>query len=263
MNARWDTPTVVERTGTIVFLHGWAEDHRSMLLWATALASYGYEGILPDLRNFGASDRAPVGFGPSEAEDIVDLLKSLQTRGQLQRPVFLFGESYGATVAINAAAQAPNLIDRVVALEPFVDAASAIRGFVKESKSPYSSINGRAFAIYARHVFTDKRVDRAIAVSGKRLGVDLDQVGIRVPLRTNRVCTLLIQGARDEFLATADVRALQDSPQLRYVELPNESHLSLPIRTDLLAKPIADWLVHAATCPMFVAPPDPLNVPRE
>ena len=262
MRAQWGTPTPVPASGTIVYLHGWADDHRTMLLWATALAPHGYRGVLPDLRNFGKSDRAPVGFGPREAGDIVDLLKSLQAHGELQRPVYLFGESYGATVAINTAAQAPELVDGVVALEPFVDAASAIRGFIEESKSPSSSINGKAFAFYARHAFTRARTDRAILESGQRLGIDLDKTGIRAPLRDNHVCTLLVQGGRDEFLDASNVRALRDSPRVRYVELPNESHLSLPVRIDLLADPVAAWLQDSTDCPAFAAPDDPFEVAR-
>ena len=257
----WGEPTPVNARGSIVFLHGWGEDHSMMMMWSLAMARYGYQGVLPDLRNFGASDRAPVGFGPREAEDIVDLLKALRDRGQLQRPVFLFGASYGATVAINAASQAPELVDGVVAMEPFVDAASAIRGFVRESKSPRSSINGKAFAFYARHAFTDARVDKAIAESGTRLGIDLANTGIRAPLRDNRVCTLLLQGGRDEFLKASDVRALQGSPQVRYAELPNESHLTLPLRIDLLAAPVSSWLQDIATCPSFTAPAEPPQVP--
>ena len=78
-----------------------------MMMWSLAMARYGYQGVLPDLRNFGASDRAPVGFGPREAEDIVDLLQELRSQGNLQSPVYLLGVSYGADVAINAAAMAP------------------------------------------------------------------------------------------------------------------------------------------------------------
>jgi pimeloyl-ACP methyl ester carboxylesterase len=249
VNMEWDgEPTPVPRAGTIVYLHGWGDDHSTMMLWATALARHGYEGVLPDLRNFGASDRAPVGFGPREADDIVDLLKALQSR-PLQRPVYLFGVSYGADVAINAAAQAPGLIDDVVAMEPFVDAASAIRGFVAETKSPYSSINGRAFAFYARHAFDDARVERAITESGERLGLDLGETGIRAPLRDNKVCTLLLQGSRDEFLDASALRKLRDAPHVRYLELAGESHLSLPVRIDLLADPLADWLRDASHCP--------------
>lgn len=60
--------------GTVVYLHGWEMDGSSMLGWALGLADRGYAGIAVDLRNYGDSSRAPAGFGPREATDIVALL---------------------------------------------------------------------------------------------------------------------------------------------------------------------------------------------
>lgn len=250
----WKQPTTVATRGSIVFLHGWAEDHGMMLPWALAMARYGYQGVLPDLRNFGESDRAPVGFGPREAEDIVDLLHALQAHGQLQRPVYLFGVSYGADVAIHAATMAPELIDGVVAMEPFVDAESAIRGFVADARKPAHGLKGRLFSAYARHAFDDARVDAATAESGKRLGIDLHGTGIAAPLRDGRACTLLLQGGEDEFLDPAALRAVSNEPRVRYLEMPEETHLTLPLRIDLLAEQLSQWLPRNAEYPAFALP---------
>ena len=250
----WREPSLVEARGTIVLLHGWGEDHSMMLPWALAMARHGYRGVLPDLRNFGASDRAPVGFGPREAEDIVDLLRALQAEGKLQSPVYLFGVSYGADVAIHAAAMAPDLVDGVVAMEPFVDAESAIRGFVADARKPTSGFKGRLLSTYARHVLDDTHVDAAIAESGKRLGIDLHDTGIATPLRNGRACTLLLQGGEDEFLDPAALRAIPSEPRVRYLEMPEETHLTLPLRIDVLAEPMARWLPQHTDCPVFALP---------
>jgi pimeloyl-ACP methyl ester carboxylesterase len=247
-------PDAVATRGSLVFLHGWDDDHAMMMPWALAMARHGYLGVLPDLRNFGASDRAPVGFGPREAEDIVDLLRALQAQGKLQRPVYLFGVSYGADVAIHAAAMAPGLVDGVVAMEPFVDAESAIRGFVADARKPAHGIKGRLFSAYARHALDDAHVDAAIAESGKRLGIDLHDTGIAVPLREGRACTLLLQGGEDEFFDPAALRALSNSPRIRYLEMPDETHITLPLRIDLLADPLAQWLPQSAECSAFALP---------
>ena len=253
-NFSWKEPTPVATRGSIVFLHGWAENHSMMLPWALAMARHGYQGVLPDLRNFGESDRAPVGFGPREAEDIVDLLRNLQARGQLQHPIYLFGVSYGADVAIHAAAMAPDTVDGVVAMEPFVDAESAIRGFVADARKPAHGLKGRLLSAYARHAFDDMRVDKAIAESGKRLGIDLRDTGIAAPLRNRHACTLLLQGGEDEFFNPTALRAFSDVPQVRYLEMAEETHLTLPLRIDLLADPLAQWLPQARDCPAFALP---------
>ncbi len=249
-----EVPAPVASRGTIVYLHGWGENHGMMLLWALAMARHGYQGVLPDLRNFGESDRAPAGFGPREAEDIVDLIRALQSQGHLQRPVYVFGVSYGATVAINAASQAPELIDGVVAMEPFVDAASAIRGFVADARKPSHGLKGRLLSAYARHAFDDAHVDAAIVESGRRLDLDLRNTGIATPLRDNRVCTLLLQGGEDEFFQPQALRAFSDAPRVRYLEMPGETHLTLPLRIDLLAEPLSRWLPQARDCPVFAVP---------
>ena len=250
----WRERSPVEVRGTIVLLHGWGEDHSMMLPWALAMARHGYLGVLPDLRNFGASDRAPVGFGPREAGDVVDLLHALRAKGHLQRPVYLFGVSYGADVAIHAAATAPDLVDGVVAMEPFVDAESAIRGFVADAQKPTSGLKGRLLSAYSRHVLDDTHVDAAIAESGKRLGIDLHDTGIATPLRDGRVCTLLLQGGEDEFLDPAALRAISNVPRVRYLEMQEETHLTLPLRIDVLAEPMARWLPQYADCPAFALP---------
>ncbi|WP_281286191.1 alpha/beta hydrolase [Pseudoluteimonas lycopersici] len=250
----WGERSPVEARGSIVLLHGWGEDHSMMMTWALAMARHGYQGVLPDLRNFGASDRAPVGFGPREAEDIVDLLRALRAQGKLQSPVYLLGVSYGADVAIHAAAMAPDLIDGVVAMEPFVDAESAIRGFVADARKPAHGLKGRLLSAYARHAFDDAKVDAAIAESGKRLGIDLHDTGIAAPLRENQTCTLILQGGEDEFLDPGALRAISDAPRTRYLEMPEETHLTLPLRIDLLAEPLARWLPRHGDCPAFAMP---------
>jgi pimeloyl-ACP methyl ester carboxylesterase len=250
----WGERSPVEARGSIVLLHGWGEDHSMMMTWALAMARHGYQGVLPDLRNFGASDRAPVGFGPREAEDIVDLLRALRAQGKLQSPIYLLGVSYGADVAIHAATMSPDMVDGVVAMEPFVDAESAIRGFVADARKPAHGLKGRLLSAYARHAFDDAKVDAAIAESGKRLGIDLHDTGIAAPLRENQTCTLILQGGEDEFLDPAALRAISDAPRTRYLEMPEETHLTLPLRIDLLAEPLARWLPRHAECPVFALP---------
>lgn len=260
-NFSWKEPTPVATRGTIVLLHGWAEDHGMMLPWALAMARHGYRGVLPDLRNFGESERAPVGFGPREAEDIVDLLRALRAQGKLQSPVYLLGVSYGADVAIHAATMAPDLIEGVVAMEPFVDAASAIRGFVADARKPTHGFKGRLLSAYARHAFDDARVDKAIAESGKRLNINLHDTGIAAPLRDSHACTLLLQGGKDEFLDPAALRAISNAPRVRYLEMPEETHLTLPLRLDWLGQPLADWIADAGRgeCRALALSADPLD----
>lgn len=248
-------PTPKPPVGTIVLLHGWEDDHSTMMLWALAMAKYGYLGIVPDLRNHGASDRAPAGFGTREALDIVDLLASLRARGALHEPVYLFGVSYGATTAVFADADPRADVQAVIAMEPFVNAGAAVRSVIASLRNVQAgTLKARLLRFLARHRYSARRVNHAIADADARLGLDLDAIDIGPVLRDGGDCTLVLHGGKDAFLDPARVRALADAPNVHYFEVPEENHFTLPARIDLLAGPLANWLRAADRCPDFALP---------
>jgi len=247
--------------GTVVYLHGWEMDGSSMLGWALALADRGYAGIAVDLRNYGASSRAPVGFGPREARDIVDLLDGLRARGSLHGPVYLFGVSYGAATALFAEPALRGRIAGIVAMEPYANAADAIRTLVPGMLAmPAHGMAQHLFSGWARRHYDDVAIERAIAEANRRLGIDLATIDLHATLAQSRTCTLLLHGARDRFIPVAASRSLAaGAPEARYTELPEERHMTLPLRVDWLADPIATWLAAAARgrCDRLALPDDP------
>lgn len=253
-------PQPVPTKGTVVFVHGWGDDHATMLPWAFALAHFGYRGILPDLRNFGQSDRAPAGYGSREALDVVDLLAALRARGDVQGPVYLLGVSLGADVAVLTAADPSVQADGVIAMEPYVNADKGIRAMIrfmgKRAEAHAGILAAAAVSAHNAHA-----IDSALAEANRRLGLELDRVDIGPALRTTHTCTLLVQGAHDGVFDPADLRAFADLPHIRYHELPRENHFSLAMRADWLADPYAAWFAQVSACPALTLPPDPLEAP--
>jgi pimeloyl-ACP methyl ester carboxylesterase len=247
--------------GTVVYLHGWEMDGSSMLGWALALADRGYDGIAVDLRNYGGSSRAPAGFGPREATDVVALLDGLRARGALHAPVFLFGVSYGAATAVFAESALRGRVAGIVAMEPYANAADAIRTLVPGMLAmPVDGIGERLFVRWARHQYTPAATEQAIAQADRRLGLDLATIDLHAPLAQSRTCTLLLHGARDTFIPVAAARSLAaGAPQVHYTELPPETHMTLPLRVDWLADPLAAWFDDAASghCTALMLPADP------
>jgi pimeloyl-ACP methyl ester carboxylesterase len=247
--------------GTVVYLPGWEMDGSSMLGWAFALADRGYTGIAVDLRNYGASSRAPAGFGPREATDIVALLDALRARGELHEPVYLFGVSYGAATALFAESGLRGHVAGIVAMEPYANAADAIRTLVPAMSSmPAEGMGGRMLSAWARRHYTPAVVDQAIVEADRRLGIDLATIDLHAPLAQSQTCTLLLHGARDTFIPVAAARSLAEAaPHAHYTELPLETHMTLPLRVDWLAGPIAAWLGAAAAgrCDALAFPADP------
>jgi pimeloyl-ACP methyl ester carboxylesterase len=247
--------------GTVVYLHGWEMDGSSMLAWALALADRGYAGIAVDLRNYGDSSRAPAGFGPREAGDVVALLDALRARGELHEPVFLFGVSYGAATAVFAEAGLRGHVAGVVAMEPYANAADAIRTLVPGMLgAPADGIGERVALRLARRRYTPAAIEEAIAEADRRLHLDLSTIDLHAPLAQSQTCTLLLHGARDHFIPVAAARSLAaGAPRVRYTELPLETHMTLPLRVDWLADPLAGWFNDATSghCAALVLPADP------
>jgi pimeloyl-ACP methyl ester carboxylesterase len=253
----------VRTAGSVIFLHGWGLDGSSMLPWALALSELGYQGIAVDLRNHGSSSRAPAGFGTREAQDIAALVEHLQAEEQLPPPVYLFGVSYGAATALFAEPLLRDRITGIVAMESYANAGDGVRGFIAGAQADRDDgLRASLMRTYARWRYDAPAVDRGVREAGRRLGLDLDAVDVRATLATTATCTLLLHGADDRYVPVAPARSLADaSPLVRYRELPDENHLSLPLRIDWLARPIAGWmkLVASGGCEPLQLPPDPLT----
>lgn len=255
-------PQPLPARGTVVFLHGWNMDASTMLLWALSLSERGYQGIAIDLRNHGASGRAPAGFGSREAGDVVAVLDHLQARDALPQPVHLFGVSYGAVTALFAEATLRERIAGIVAMEPYGNAADGIRGMVA---AMLDSSSGGLRGWLTRGVVGWRYgeaadIDRAIDEAGELLALDLDRIDVRDALADSDTCTLLLHGADDRFIPVAVARELAEAgPQMRYTEIPDHGHIDLPMRVDWLAAPIADWMQATANgnCPELHLPKDP------
>lgn len=248
--------TPVATTGTVVLLHGWGMDGSSMLPWALGLAENGWKAVMVDLRNHGASGRAPAGFGPREGQDVSALLAALRTMDDTGGPLALFGVSYGAVAALYAAAYAETgTVDAVIAMSPYANAADGIHGMIEGMKSqPGSGLLGRLALAQARRRFDDARIDRAIAAAGQRLGLDLAAIDVRQAAGAVDGCALLLHGTRDGFFPLESVQSLADAaPRGQLVALEGEHHFTAPMRMDRLLEPLARWLSAAgdADCPQF------------
>lgn len=76
-----------------------------------------------DLRGHGHSDVPPTGYSPDDmAGDLLELLDALE----LERPA-LVGHSYGADIALYLAANHPERVSKVIAIESALPALEAVR----------------------------------------------------------------------------------------------------------------------------------------
>ncbi|WP_434982898.1 alpha/beta fold hydrolase [Xanthomonas arboricola] len=255
-------PTATPPTprGTVVLLHGWMMDGDSLLPWSLELAQAGYRVITIDLRNHGHSGGGPSGYGTRESDDVIDVLNALQPRGEIRGPLYLFGISYGAATALFTADKLGPRVTGVVAMESFANAGRGIRDMVPHLlASQPNGWRGQAVAAYARWRYADQDIDAVIAAADRQLQLDLDHVDVTQALADTRSCVLLVHGDADQHIPVAHGRALAlASPRAHYVELPGETHLSLPLRLDLLGGPIDQWLAQTQQDPGHCPAPQAL-----
>lgn len=106
---------------TVVFLHGWTEDHR---IWDRVADAVQAEAriIALDFRGHGESDVAPRGQNTLErlADDVAELIAERAPAG----PIVLVGHSMGGMTMMALAERHPDLVAQRVAAAMFVSTAS-------------------------------------------------------------------------------------------------------------------------------------------
>lgn len=229
--------------GTILFIHGWGMDATSMLLWGVEAAQHGYRALLVDLRSNGRSSRAPVGYGTRESDDIAALVAALRAQGAVVEPLVLFGESYGADVALYASNKLPNL-PAVVALEPFDNVADALRSASAALAKGWQKI-----------LLRPHTVEHAIDTASAELKLDLRALDAEAQVSASPSCLLFIHGQQDRIVPVENSRTLvKFNARAQLYEYPRSGHFSTPMRIDVLGPPILDWigrLNREKRCPRF------------
>jgi uncharacterized protein len=111
----WRASATGPRRGTVIYLHGFADNRGSSAGLFESFPAKGFDVIAYDSRAHGDSGGDACTFGVMEKQD---LQKVIDTAGE--GPVVLIGSSLGAAVAIQAAAVDPR-VSAVVAAEVFSD----------------------------------------------------------------------------------------------------------------------------------------------
>lgn len=110
----WKLPAHGARRGTVVYLHGVA-DNRGSSLGAARLTERGFDLVAYDSRAHGSSGGDACTYGFYEKRDLRRVIDTLDGG-----PVVVIGSSLGAAVALQAAAE-DDRIRAVVAAESFSD----------------------------------------------------------------------------------------------------------------------------------------------
>jgi alpha-beta hydrolase superfamily lysophospholipase len=168
----WRFPAQGPRRGTLVYLHGVADNRGGGVGLARRFGPRGWEVIAYDGRAHGASGGAACTYGVLEKRDLVRALDAARADR-----VVLFGSSLGAAVALQAAPLDPR-IGGVIAQSPF----SSLEEIARD-RAPW-------FA-------TDAEVGGALTIAEAKGGFTLGEASPAAAARDIRVPVLLIHGALD------------------------------------------------------------------
>ena len=256
----------------LVLLHGWPQHWFEWRKVLPALAER-HRVVMPDLRGLGWSDAPPDGYEKENlADDVLALLDALG----LQR-VKLVAHDWGGWVGFLLALRAPERIERYVALNILPpwrgdkrrlrDALSVWRLWYQvvlaSPLGPRVSANPKLMARVMRgdNVHADAFSDADVAqftaalqepararasslIYRSFLLRDLREIARgRYDETPLRVPTLLLFGARDGAIGTAQVRASRRATDALEVEfVPDSGHFIAEEKPELVAARALDWL---------------------
>ncbi|TNC21314.1 alpha/beta fold hydrolase [Amycolatopsis alkalitolerans] len=134
---------------TVLMVHGLRGTHHGLELIAEALP--GRRVVIPDLPGFG--DSGPLAGRRHDVDGYAHAVVALIERlGGRTRPVVLLGHSFGSVVAARVASSAPELVHRLVLVNPI--ATPALRG-------PRVVMSGLTSAYYALGAALPARLGRS------------------------------------------------------------------------------------------------------
>ena len=169
----WHCAAIGRRRGTVVYLHGIADNRGSSAGVVQRFTPRGFDVVAYDSRRHGESGGEVCTYGFLEKRDLRRVIDTLTERG----PVITIGTSLGAAVALQEAA-ADARVAAVIAAEPFSDLRT-----VATERAPW--------------FLPPPIVRKAFRIAEQRGGFLVDAVSPMDAARTIRIPVLLIHGADD------------------------------------------------------------------
>jgi hypothetical protein len=169
----------------VILLHGQADTREGVAGYAFTFLQHGYAVLLPDSRAHGASGGNVATYGVLERDDVRRW--ALWLRGKTPGCEYLFGESMGAAIAIQASAIAPGVCA--------VAAESSFATFREIANDRISQITG--LGLWFPHTVAAPARELALLYGAVRFHVNLADASPLRAIRASRVPTLLICGTAD------------------------------------------------------------------
>jgi uncharacterized protein len=168
----WQCSSSRVRRGTIVYLHGVADNRASAAGLVQRFGDRGFDVVAYDSRAHGESEGDVCTYGFFEKTDLHRVLDTIGSG-----PIVLIGTSLGAAVALQEAAE-DDRVTAIVAAETFSDLRT-----IATERAPF--------------FFTGGTIRKAFQIAAKQAHFDVDAVSPRDAAARIRAPVLLIHGEAD------------------------------------------------------------------
>ena len=218
----WQCDTAVGVRGTIIYLHGIADDRGSAYGVVTRFLPLGFNVIAYDSRAHGKSSGDQCTYGYFEKHDLRQVIA--QVGGD---PIILIGHSLGAAVALQTAAVEPR-VRAVVAASTFSDLRS-----IATERAPF--------------VFSKRMIDAAFSIAEQQAHFVVDDVSPVRAAKDVRAPVFLIHGTNDRDTPPVHSERVLNalSGPKRLLLVPDASHNDV-LWHDAVWAEIKRWIVDQA-----------------
>jgi len=168
----WRFRPTTSALGTVIFLHGSADNRASSIGLAQHLLPRGYAVLAYDSRAHGESGGRACTYGFFAKRDLSRVIDAIP-----ERPIVLIGTSLGAGVALQAAAE-DDRIAGVIAIASFSDLRT-----VATERAPFFATQGE--------------IDEAFRLAEQEAGFRVDAASPMLAAARIKAPVLLIHGAED------------------------------------------------------------------
>jgi hypothetical protein len=170
----------------VILLHGMADNREGVAGYAAMFLRHGYAVLLPDSRAHGDSGGAIATYGVLERDDLRRWSAWLHPRAPGCE--YLFGESMGAAIAIQASAVTPGLC-AIAAESPFATFREIANDRIAQETGS---------GLWFSHTLGAPAREMALLYIDLRYRVNLADANPLQAIRASRVPTLLICGTADD-----------------------------------------------------------------
>ena len=209
----------IGRGKPVLFLHGWLGSWRYWMPTMEAVSDH-YRTYALDLWGFGDSDKSQQRYG---VESYVSLIgEFMDGLGLVQLPIV--GHALGAIAAVLFAAQAPERVDKLMAVSLPLNSAAVSRKISDGGRGLLERALGRKQAYPEVAMEADKTDPDAVTLSTQ----SLSRLDLRAELDRITRPLLIVHGDRDPLVTPPSLDAVQGMDEfIRQIGLKDSMHFPM------------------------------------